>query len=213
MSKIRILGVGAIALIIGAGGATAADLTYSAPPAEVIYTTAPAFSWTGPYIGGLLGYGWGDAKVKNGPSVDPDGWVAGVYLGYNWAYASGFVAGLETDIAASGMGNKNQGVTVDNTWNGTLRARAGFAFNRFLIYGTGGLAYGGIEVKNGGKSDSSTPLGWTIGAGMEAAFTDNVIGRLEYRYTDLGSDTYSTNPKTNVDFQSSQVFAGVALKF
>ena len=48
---------------------------------------------------------------------------------------------------------------------------------------------------------------------MEAAITNNVIGRLEYRYTDYGENTYDTAPKTNVDFNSSQVMAGIGFKF
>lgn len=215
MSRIRLLGASAAALLVGVGGATAADI-YSPPPvAEVIYNPAPAFSWTGGYMGGLLGYEWGDAKVRNGgPSLNPDGWMGGVFGGYNFQTGGMFVAGLEGDFTFSGASASKNGVSVDNNWNATLRARAGIAVDRFLMYGTGGLAVGNISVKvPGAGSDTGTHAGWTIGGGIEAAFTNNIIGRLEYRYTDYGTNVYDTKPKSKVDFNSSQVMVGVGYKF
>jgi outer membrane immunogenic protein len=215
MSRIHILGASAVALLVGVGGATAADIYAPPPVAEVIYTPAPAFSWTGGYVGGLLGYEWGDAHVrKGGPSLDPDGWMGGIYGGYNFQTSNVFVVGLETDFTFSGAGDKVNGFSVDNNWNGTLRARAGIAIDRFLMYGTGGLAVGNISVDvPGGKTDTGTHAGWTVGAGIEAAFTNNIIGRLEYRYTDYGTNSYDTKPKSKVDFNSSQVMVGVGYKF
>lgn len=215
MSRIRLLGASAVALLVGVGGATAADIYAPPPVAEVIYSPAPAFSWTGGYIGGLLGYEWGDAKVRDGgPSLDPDGWMGGIFGGYNFQTSNVFVVGIEGDFTFSGAKDKAAGVTVDNNWNSTLRARAGVALDRFLIYGTGGLAVGNITTKvSGAGSDTGTHAGWTIGGGIEAAFTDNIIGRLEYRYTDYGTNVYDTKPKTKVDFQSSQVMVGVGYKF
>ncbi len=212
MSRIRILGASIVALMIGAGGATAADIYAPPPVAEVIYSPAPAFSWTGGYVGGLFGYEWGKADVKNGPSLNPDGWMGGIFAGYNFQTSNMFVVGLEGDFTLSGAADRGGGVRVENNWNSTLRARAGIAVDRFLIYGTGGLAVGSLEVKNS-RNDASTHAGWTIGGGIEAAFTDNIIGRLEYRYTDLGTHNFATAPRTNVDFQSSQVMVGVGYKF
>ncbi len=215
MSRIRMLGASAVALLVGVGGATAADIYAPPPAAEVIYNPAPAFSWTGGYMGGLLGYEWGDAKVRNGgPSLNPDGWMGGIFGGYNFQTSGMFVAGLETDFTFSGASDKAGGTSVDNNWNGTLRARAGIAIDRFLMYGTGGLAVGNITTKvSGAGSDTGTHAGWTIGGGIEAAFTNNIIGRLEYRYTDYGTNVYDTKPKTKVDFNSSQVMVGVGYKF
>lgn len=215
MSRIRLLGASAVALMIGVGGATAADIYAPPPVAEVIYNPAPAFSWTGGYVGGLLGYEWGSAKVRNGgPSLDPEGWMGGIFGGYNFQTSGMFVAGIEGDFTFAGAEAKSQGVSVENNWNSTLRARAGIAIDRFLMYGTGGLAVGNITVKGAGTgSDTGTHAGWTIGGGIEAAFTNNIIGRLEYRYTDYGTNIYDTKPKTKVDFNSSQVMVGVGYKF
>jgi outer membrane immunogenic protein len=211
MSRIRILGASLIALTVGAGAALAADI-YSPPPAEVIYNPTPAFSWTGGYVGGLVGYEWGDAK-SGGLKLNPDGWMGGIFGGYNFQASNAFVAGVEGDLSLSGAKDKQAGLTVNNNWNGTLRARAGISFDRFLVYGTGGLAVGNVKVKIPGSSDSSVRTGWTIGGGVEAAVTNNVIARLEYRYTDLGSHKYGTTPKTKVNFDSSQVMVGVGVKF
>lgn len=220
MSCLRFLGASAVALMVGVGAAAAADIYAPAPVAEVIYSPAPAFSWTGGYVGGLLGYEWGNAHLRrrsgqwSGQSLDPDGWMGGIFGGYNFQTSGMFVAGLETDFTFSGASDKVKGVSVDNNWNATLRARAGIAVDRFLMYGTGGLAVGNISVKvPGAGSDTGTHAGWTIGGGIEAAFTQNVIGRLEYRYTDYGTNIYDTSPKSKVDFNSSQVMVGIGYKF
>ena len=68
-----------------------------------------------------------------------------------------------------------------------------------------------VEAKTGGKTVSDTRTGWTLGAGLEAAVTNNVVTRVEYRYTDLGSHNFSNAGK--VDFTSNQVLVGVGLKF
>ena len=139
--------------------------------------------------------------------------MGGIFAGYNFQTSGMFVVGLEGDFTLSGAERQGGGVRVENNWNSTLRARAGIAIDRFLIYGTGGLAVGNIEVKNGGGNDAATHAGWTIGGGIEAAFTNNVIGRLEYRYTDSAPTTTPPRPKTKVDFNSSQVMVGVGYKF
>jgi outer membrane immunogenic protein len=83
-----------------------------------------------------------------------------------------------------------------------------------MPYVTGGLAVGNVEASEGGTSDSTTAVGWTAGAGIETAITDNIVGRVEYRYTDLGSDTLAlgTGP-TGVGFDSHSVLVGLGFKF
>jgi outer membrane immunogenic protein len=85
--------------------------------------------------------------------------------------------------------------------------------DRFMVYGTGGVAVGQVEASEGGTSESNTAVGWTAGGGDETAFTDNVIGRVEYRYTDLGSDSYALTSPTEVNFSSHGVLVGLGLKF
>ncbi len=78
--------------------------------------------------------------------------------------------------------------------------------DRYLLYGTGGVAFG--NIKNAGAS--ATKTGWTLGAGIEAALTSNVTGRLEYRYTDLGSASVGGS---TVSQTSNDLMLGVAMKF
>ena len=211
MLRMRILGASMLALAVGTGAAGAADI-YAPPPPEVVYNPAPAFTWTGGYLGGIVGYGWG-APQSGGKQWDADGFVGGVFGGYNFQPSSNVVLGVESDITGTGMAGKKAGVKMTDYWNGTIRARAGLAFDRFLAYGTGGLALGNLEVKIPGSNDTALRAGYTLGAGVEAALTNTVIGRVEYRYTDFGADKYATAPKTRASFSSSQVLVGVGVKF
>jgi outer membrane immunogenic protein len=210
------IGASLIALSVGAGSAFAADIsqdTYTPPP-DVTYDPAPAFTWTGLYLGALGGYDWGHADTDNG-DFDADGWRGGLFTGYNFQLNNNVVVGVEGDVTYGNTeGDGGVGPTsVENDWNGTLRGRLGYAIDRFMIYGTGGLAVGNVEASIPGDSDSNTAVGWTAGAGVETAFTDNIFGRLEYRYTDLGSDSYSIGGGTDVDFTSHGVMAGIGVKF
>jgi outer membrane immunogenic protein len=218
---------GAAALALLAGGtavASAADLP-PAPAYEVpMIAAAPAvYDWTGFYAGVHLGYGWGDFTGHGGHEVD--GILGGGQVGANWQFDQ-FVLGFETDIAGTDIdGNSHQNKTgkkVEHTVNffGTVRGRAGFAFDRFLVYGTGGFAYADIDKRiHGGKNQNDWRWGWTAGGGVEYAVTDNITMRLEYLYADLGEDNggNNKNKKKNknfkYDYDQSLVRAGVNYKF
>jgi len=244
----------AIALTTTAG---AADLPLKYPVKAV---PMPAFTWTGFYVGGNAGYGWGDGsddyskrctkkewtwvwdpEQNQGQSVpicvesqliaynlsgggssawggrgggsDPSGFVGGGQIGYNYQFGNNVVVGIEADIQGSDIGSSTNwspvqapGVFQRDTsldYYGTIRARLGYAFDRFLPYITGGLAYGKIGYSESFiaadrsvpgsyyASDSSTKWGWTIGAGAEYAITDNWSIRAEYLYVSLGDMDYA----------------------
>jgi outer membrane immunogenic protein len=216
MYRVQSLSAGLIALAASTGFASAADIvqdTYNPPP-EVSYEPAPAFSWGGFYAGGLAGYGWGKAKTDNG-DFDADGFFGGLFAGYNILLGNSVVAGIEAD-GTYGQQDGSGGsptVSAENDWNGTLRGRLGYAIDRFMVYGTGGLAVGRVEVSDASTSDSNTAVGWTAGGGVESAITDKLISRVEYRYTDLGSDSYALGTPTKVDLSSQDVLVGLGLKF
>src|SRR5690606_19204087 len=99
---------------------------------------------------------------------------------------------------------------------------------RFMVYGTGGVAYGNIEAYananlNGtpvGISTSETKVGWTAGLGAEYAFTDNMSLKTEYLYTDLGSIDLYNGPlfgdfslASDADFRFHTVRAGLNFRF
>ena len=190
------VGASALAIAAGVGVANAADLSqpYTPPPAQA-YTPAPAWSWTGPYAGLTGGYGWASPG---------SGFEGGGYLGYNIQTNQHFVVGIEGDVTASGKNGSNGTYDVKNNWDATLRGRVGYAVNKVLIYGTGGVAFGGVQ--NAGASATNT--GWTAGAGIEAAVTQNVTARVEYRHTDLGG-----LPAGGGDYSSNDLLVGVGFKF
>jgi outer membrane immunogenic protein len=160
--------------------------------------------------------------IGNGKS----GFLGGGQAGYNWQTGA-FVLGIVTDFDGTSLSknfsfssapytgfpftgdtlNVNAKASLD--WLGTTRAKLGFVVtpdNRLMIYGTGGVAYGGgsshfnlYDSANNfywSGSPSSTRVGWTIGAGVEYALTNNVTIGAEYLYADLGSTKILANPNS-----------------
>ena len=207
----------------------------------------PIHNWSGFYIGGNVGYGWGHAHsdptatisaigsglntgnnriTSNGASTSTslNGLLGGAQAGYNWQLGS-WVYGLEGDIQATGqsgdglfatsalLGAVINGVVATGTlintttyklpWFGTFRGRIGYAADRWLVYATGGLAFGeisaesttalgfsaGVGIPPPAQSLSSREVraGWVIGAGVEAAFATNWSLKVEYLHLDFGS--------------------------
>ena len=181
----------AVAATLATGAANAADLPRKAPPMVV---PAPVFSWTGFYIGINGGYGW--ASTKNGFTEfdNASGGVFGVQGGFNYQFVgSPIVIGIEADYQGANI--KADGVFLGTLTNvelerfGTVRGRLGFAWDRFLIYGTGGWAYAAqTEISLGFPffvSGSQELSGWTAGAGIEWAFAPNWSAKIEYLHLDL----------------------------
>ena len=192
------------------------DQNMFTPAAPVVY------DWSGVYAGLSAGASWDSmSTLFGGPPVsttfNPTNFTAGAYAGMNFQNGP-FVYGLEIDA------NFNTGddtalvagvpVTAQNDWFSTLRGRAGYAYDRYLFYGTGGLAVGDVKLSAPGTSFSDTHVGWTIGAGIEAAITDNFTLRGEYLYTDLGKvDGNLGGSPFATEFDSHTVRAGVTYKF
>lgn len=207
MIRIAALGAAsAVALALSIPAAFAADLP-AYEPAPVV--AVPSFTWTGPYIGVQAGYSWGKSA-----KADPDGFVIGGYAGYNVQFDnSPIVVGIETDFNYADIDGKKNGTKVSSDFNGATRARIGYAFDRFLVYGAGGLAYSDRELKIVGK-DSKTAVGYTVGGGIEYAATDNVSVRAEYRFSDYGRDTFHLPVKTPKSlYLDNRLMAGVAYRF
>ena len=194
-----------VACLAATSAAFAADLPgspYYSRPAPTLY------NWGGFYAGANLGYEWG--KVTN-TSINPDGVMGGAQLGYNWQ-SGAFVFGGETDIQASAADDTFAPWKFSNPWFGTLRARAGFALNNILVYGTLGLAYGDLKGEFGGIDESKTELGWTGGLGMEVGLTPNWSAKVEYLYMDLGDRSFSITGQDN-GLQASVFRFGVNYHF
>jgi outer membrane immunogenic protein len=191
------------AAITTAGAASAADIPRYATPYMV-----SVHSWSGPYLGGQLGYQW--ANASNNPAR-PSGIAGGVRGGYNWQTGS-LVFGAEADLNISAAQDRFAGWKFSNPWFGTVRGRVGYAFSNVLVYGTLGLAVGGGRVELGGASESRTHTGWTAGAGMEVALTNSWSARVEYLYVDLSDRPYGLTG-SNHGFESSLFRIGVNYRF
>jgi outer membrane immunogenic protein len=275
----RLFVVGGIAAILFASSAMAADLpVYKAPPPPVAVPT-----WTGFYVGGNIGYSWGDAQTDftaSGSTVTShavfpgtfptnfyladsnnaglSGVVGGGQIGYNFQFSPRWLVGVEADIQGSGERGSNTFVDQFSTplcvasnaagnclaflplngtavtsydakidWFGTVRGRVGVLLtDQTLVYGTGGLAYGGVELSgqtylSGGYvisgrafpffpasaafNSSATNLGFAVGGGIESKFSFWLPARwtwkVEYLYVDLGSLNAATSYSTT--FNSS----------
>jgi outer membrane immunogenic protein len=144
--------------------------------------------------------------------VDGSGFVGGAQIGYN-VQMNQIVYGIEADIQyvdnkkASGfigapiLGTQlNTSAESELRYLGTVRARLGFTpVDRFLVYATGGLAYGDVRSTTSvvgvqapalawAGSKTETKLGYTVGAGVEYALTNNWTLKGEYLYYDLGKN-------------------------
>jgi outer membrane immunogenic protein len=230
----------AAALAIGTVSASAADLAarpYTKAPAPI----AAVYSWTGFYIGADVGYGWGRSTgtlanaVGLSPvpySLDPSGVIGGGFVGFNYQI-SNIVLGVEADWQASDLNESGNflfgGVptyTIRTSVNdyGSVRGRLGLAFDRWMVFGTAGYAWGSwdtsyalIGAPPAVTASVSSHDGWTAGAGIEYAFADNWLGRVEYRYTDLGRASF-VSPLTNSSELGNRVTindvrVGIAYKF
>lgn len=202
------------------GTAFAADsVTFEPGPAAV-----PAgFVWTGGYVGLHGGYAWMNSKVNvdSDPAADVDGLnggLLGVHAGYNWQFNGNFVGGVEVDVEHAWTKKDilffNELFARGGTdWQGSARLRAGYAVDRTMVFVTGGVAFANasVEMPIFNYDESRTFVGWTAGAGIEHALSDNWIASLEYRYNDFGSKSFPQGVK--VDLHQQTVRAGISYKF
>ena len=175
--------------------------------------------------------------IPTSVGLDTDGFIGGGQIGYNMQMGM-FVAGLEADIQwldfddSQTFANGNPAFFPFTTqfeksieWLGTVRGRVGLAvFERGLIFGTGGLAYGETRIEssfvcpacappaNLSSSNSGVDVGWVAGGGVEYALTDHLSFKAEGLYYDLGdrSTTITYNYGANTStLTSSTDFTGV----
>lgn len=213
--------------------ASAADLPRRAlPPAPI---PVPIFTWTGTYFGVNAGYitttqdtvrtagvfpGNNGVRVGNRPAALPlpqDGFTGGGQLGYTYQFTpgSGFVVGLETDAnytdlnrTRSTVGRQGGLSTYRQAGDflGTVRGRVGYAFDRVLVYGTGGFAYAAVKDRAVFQTPAGDPVffgsrsridtGYAAGGGIEYALptesflnvvhSNAVTVKAEALYYDLG---------------------------
>jgi outer membrane immunogenic protein len=184
--------------------ASAADLPARvAAPAPV--PVVAVYNWTGVYMGINAGYVWGKDDVTwttNGSSVGP----AGGQVGWNYQINQ-YVFGIEADMGYTDLKASRASVpigavnamlsTVESRWLATVRGRLGYASGQALFYATGGLAIAEVKFFDQlgiatllTNSDNDIRFGWTVGGGIEWAFSQYWSVKAEYLYVDLGNASH-----------------------
>jgi outer membrane immunogenic protein len=201
-------------LVIGSMAAVAADLRL---PVKAPIATAPAFSWTGCYVGAHVGgsqlhsFATTNFEGTGSASDNGTGTIAGGQVGCNYQ-AGNWVFGVEGEGSWSNSTVTNTMVvtpvvpfdtvslTTKNTSDFSVAGRAGFAFDRTLIYGKGGWAWGSFDYNSTLNccfvaptltSGSYNLSGFLVGAGVEHALTRNWTVKFEYNYLDFGSKLFN----------------------
>jgi outer membrane immunogenic protein len=185
-------------------------------------------NWDGFYIGAHVGHAWGDFEASDVDPVfdaliaedlnhDPQGWLYGGQIGYNWQMQSQWVFGVEADIAGSevdggvtydfpfGIGdNFTDAQTMELQYFATIRGRLGYDTGGALLFLTAGYALAKVDanfattligpgpIPDGAleAGDSNTHGGWVVGAGFETWLRDNISLKAEYLYADLDEEIY-----------------------
>jgi len=200
----RLLGTFALLAFAAVQPALAADLPVKAPrmaPAAV----APAFTWTGVYVGGSVGYAWGNKGWTDplGPPFDagthsPRGWMGGGQIGANYQMGA-WVVGVEGQydwgrLQASHISLVDPADLLGTqvNWVASVAGRVGYAFDHFLVYGKAGGAWvrdDHTKIDTGLLEGlaSVTRSGWLVGGGVEYALWNNWSVRLDYSYMGFGT--------------------------
>jgi outer membrane immunogenic protein len=225
-------------------------------PTLVAAQELPANNWSGLYIGLNGGYGWGDTDVQHptefdGGAIfnyrsfqsDDEGWLGGGQVGYNFQRGQ-FIFGAEADLQGTDIhthkifrrsifedagSSFNTVAEAELETFGTVRGRLGYAFNEvFMLYATGGYAWGDVESKLSFPNADGTPNpfhdkdgdttdGFAVGGGAEWMLARNFTARIEYMHLELdddkrfliAGDTYKWDEEIQVDL----IRVGINYKF
>ena len=223
-----------------------ANLAHAADPGGPYGTlkdepvAAAPFNWAGLYVGAHGGWARADfdfhTAVTTAPDQESKSAFGGAQIGLN-SQRGNVVVGLEADVSFGDLTDKvkdGKYITQDTEVNafGSARVRLGYAFDFFLPYVTGGLGWADVTAgencppgAQGGHckkvgafraEDTQTYFGWTLGAGLELAISQNLSMKAEYLYADLGSEFFDLSPKATPrapDLEISIAKIGVNYKF
>ena len=204
------------------------------PPLPVV-----VYNWTGIYFGINGGFGTGNSNWSDGPigttgSFPISGYLIGGTAGFNYQIGE-YVFGIEGDGDWTSLsGNSGStcgaitavltppvGCQTQSQWLATVRGRVGYAFDRVLVYGTAGAAFGSVQTGLNPPStfDGTIEAGWVVGGGLEYAFAQNWTAKVEYLFVDLPNISCTTVGNCGgaagsiVSFNESIIRAGLNFKF
>ncbi|MEF2073173.1 outer membrane protein [Consotaella aegiceratis] len=196
--------------------ALAADVVYEEPPAPApVYEAAPAYTWSGFYVGGQLGGAFGGDVYDR--DDDDAGFIGGIHAGYDYQMDNFVFGGLVDlnfmDAQSTALYSDGAGSVAADSYRikemGTARLKAGYAMDRFMVYGTGGLAWANIDDSTGlnataeaagySASNDSDNFGYAVGGGLDYLATPNVSVGVEYLYTNLGEHDFDVDSPTGTD--------------
>ncbi len=215
--------LGAAALSLMSVSAFAADLELPAP------IVRPPFTWTGCYAGGQVSGGWGQKDLNDSAGIvsqitgftsanlNVSGYMLGGQIGCDYQFASSWVIGLEgaaaggsiqgnTGVATPGLPGDSATFSQKTDFLSSITARGGYAWNDWLFYAKGGVAWAGDRYSAFDQLGTydfeglETRFGWTAGAGVEWALWHDWSLRLEYDYYGFG-----TNSVTFIDNVSGTI--------
>lgn len=178
-----------------------------------------AFDWSGFYAGVHAGRGFATAGFRNGlasASTTGEDFVLGLHAGYARQLGP-LVLGVEVDgfndIRANG--SPTGGASARIEWQTSARGTVGLAYDRVLVYATGGVVLAGAEVAVATVTASGRHVGWTAGGGFGLAFTDRIVVRGEYLHRNFGETRYDLAPlpDNEVDFDNDVFRAAVDYRF
>jgi outer membrane immunogenic protein len=183
----------------------------------------PQFNWTGCYVGGHVGGGWGQQGWRDAPNSPPgfdvffigtgtaqdktNGFLGGGQIGCDYQFAPGWVVGFEGQFSVANIngglqspffGGKASSLSAKTDWLANATGRVGYGWDRWLLYVRGGAAWAHdkYDIFHGSDfSATESQTGWTLGGGVEWMFLDNWSTKLEYQYYDFGGrDVTMTSP-------------------
>lgn len=170
------------ALLLSSGSALAAD--------AVLYSSAPAYDWSGLWIGGHAGYVSGHVIGYGGATSGPSGADVGVHGYYNFQHGN-WVFGPYLGVpVVQKSGSVDSFITTKAEWAVTGGFRLGYAIDRWLPYGViGGIVAGGKEDA-GLAPMTNTHTGLAFILGVDYALTDRWAVGARYAHVSLGKEKY-----------------------
>ncbi|AMM85153.1 outer membrane beta-barrel protein [Martelella sp. AD-3] len=216
---------------------TTATAALAADPMATPIPASPAtYDWSGAYLGAEGGYGWLAGEVPNDlftgtRTESADGGAAAVFAGYSHQLNNNVVVGINGEFGYNWNDNSytvvspypflnGQSVTFGTEWRASVEGSVGYAFDRLLVFASGGWTATRLEGSFSltGRSYDEVMNGWTLGAGIDYAISENVFARLKASYSDYGSTdiiTQATGIPGLPDSKLSQasLMAGIGFKF